>query len=628
MRRKIAKISCLFLIPLIVSLVTLTIALAPSNPQTRLYVDPSSIIDTALVPGKNITIIVRVANVTDLYIWQVKLYFDPTLLSIASENLWTPPGDIFSGKPRVGLSRELGPNYVLCGDSLMGLATGVDGSAPLVGMNFSIIGTGSCALAFSRPLGADTFLWNSYLENIDSTLEDGFFSNRALPPPANIYVDPPKIIEPALTPCKNFTVNVNIANATDVYSFEFKLGFDPTILEVLDAELGSFFPPTIVPLKEINNMAGYIRFSASLVPPEPPRNGSGTLAIIEFHVKGMGACDLHLYETVLSDQTGQPLPHGTIDGFFNNALLTTLYVDPPSIIDPNLIPPATFTINITIASVENLYGYKFNLTYNTEVLTCLIVVINRVLNETNFTPRIIVDDEVGFVWVNVTYRSPAKPITTYPPAALVTLTFQIDTMGCSVLDLHDTSLVDPVGNPIPHEVNDGTVCSLIRDVAIINVTRSVTEAYAGKVVKINVTAENKGNMSETFDVKAYYDDHLIGTLAVVDLAPKENVTKVFDWNTTGVPPCHNYTVKAEAVAVPDEIDLTNNIYIDGTVKIKLPGDLNGDGKVDMLDIAIIAKAFGSWPGHPRWNPAADITEDGIVDMRDVGLAAKNFGITC
>ncbi len=57
-------------------------------------------------------------------------------------------------------------------------------------------------------------------------------------------------------------------------------------------------------------------------------------------------------------------------------------------------------------------------------------------------------------------------------------------------------------------------------------------------------------------------------------------------------------------------------------------DINSDGIVDMRDIGIIARAFGSTPGHPRWNPDADIIKDDKVDMRDVGAAGRNFGKSC
>jgi len=59
----------------------------------------------------------------------------------------------------------------------------------------------------------------------------------------------------------------------------------------------------------------------------------------------------------------------------------------------------------------------------------------------------------------------------------------------------------------------------------------------------------------------------------------------------------------------------------------LLGDINGDRKVDGRDIAIVAKAFASYPNHPRWNPRADLNQDNKIDGRDIAIVAKNFGKT-
>ncbi len=56
-----------------------------------------------------------------------------------------------------------------------------------------------------------------------------------------------------------------------------------------------------------------------------------------------------------------------------------------------------------------------------------------------------------------------------------------------------------------------------------------------------------------------------------------------------------------------------------------PTDLNNDGKVDIQDIATAAQAFGSYPGHPRWDPDADIDEDGRISIKDIIAIALDFG---
>jgi hypothetical protein len=64
----------------------------------------------------------------------------------------------------------------------------------------------------------------------------------------------------------------------------------------------------------------------------------------------------------------------------------------------------------------------------------------------------------------------------------------------------------------------------------------------------------------------------------------------------------------------------------GNLRLEVPiGDVNGDGLVDIVDIVIVALAFGSEPGDPNWNPFADRTLDGIIDIVDIVTVAIYFG---
>ena len=56
-------------------------------------------------------------------------------------------------------------------------------------------------------------------------------------------------------------------------------------------------------------------------------------------------------------------------------------------------------------------------------------------------------------------------------------------------------------------------------------------------------------------------------------------------------------------------------------------DVNRDGKVDILDIATVAKAYGTEPGHERWDPISDLNNDGKVDILDIATVAKDYGKT-
>jgi hypothetical protein len=70
-------------------------------------------------------------------------------------------------------------------------------------------------------------------------------------------------------------------------------------------------------------------------------------------------------------------------------------------------------------------------------------------------------------------------------------------------------------------------------------------------------------------------------------------------------------------------------YADYAVSFRLhvAYDINNDGKVEMKDIGIAAKAFDSTPGSPRWNMVADLNGDSFVDMKDIGIVSRHFGET-
>jgi hypothetical protein len=77
-------------------------------------------------------------------------------------------------------------------------------------------------------------------------------------------------------------------------------------------------------------------------------------------------------------------------------------------------------------------------------------------------------------------------------------------------------------------------------------------------------------------------DHCLGSgICSLEIQLISSCLISFVWNTTTVLLCHNYTTSAEIPPLPYEINLANNELTDGTVKIKLMGDVNGDGTVNM-----------------------------------------------
>ncbi len=63
----------------------------------------------------------------------------------------------------------------------------------------------------------------------------------------------------------------------------------------------------------------------------------------------------------------------------------------------------------------------------------------------------------------------------------------------------------------------------------------------------------------------------------------------------------------------------------GHVKVYKSPDIDGNGIVNIFDLATIALAYGSTPGAVNWNVAADLDNNGMVNILDVAIAAFYYG---
>jgi hypothetical protein len=152
-------------------------------------------------------------------------------------------------------------------------------------------------------------------------------------------------------------------------------------------------------------------------------------------------------------------------------------------------------------------------------------------------------------------------------------------------------------------------------------------------MNINVTVENQGDYTETFNVTLYVNTTTIETKQIT-LTSLNSTTITYTWNTTGFVK-GNYTINAYAWPVQGETDTADNTLFDGSVFMSLAGDVTGgssnpwdfipDRIVDGKDISILSRCFGLTPDKPNWNPNADINGDLCVDGKDISIASRNFG---
>ena len=133
--------------------------------------------------------------------------------------------------------------------------------------------------------------------------------------PAALFIDPQTI---QAAEDQNFTVKVNISSVIDLYAWSFRLGWNTTILEVVEITEDNFLRnrgETFF-ISKFNNTAGYIQVDCTLLGNLPGVNGRGAIATIQFHVSNTGSCDLALYETMLINSAEQTINHKTVKGRF------------------------------------------------------------------------------------------------------------------------------------------------------------------------------------------------------------------------------------------------------------------------------------------------------------------------
>lgn len=277
------------------------------------YVSPPRIIDTTKTAGTTFTAEINVKDITDLLGYNFRLNYTATVLTATEVTLGSFfPSDAWKVKKEINDVQGYVWYAVLMP---FGSQVGKSGSGTLATISFTVDSLGE------SPLDLDTLeIFDSQMVGITHNVYDGYFSN--IPRPW-IYADPPRVVPPQhLIPSENFTINVNVFKVTDLHSFEFRLAYNTTLLDVLEIAEGSFmtgFGDTGF-ISNINETLGFVEAIITLIDPTGAATtpGNETLARVTFNIAEIGETDLDLYDTKLTDPASTVIKHYAFDGYFSN----------------------------------------------------------------------------------------------------------------------------------------------------------------------------------------------------------------------------------------------------------------------------------------------------------------------
>jgi general secretion pathway protein D len=138
------------------------------------------------------------------------------------------------------------------------------------------------------------------------------FAASASLPAGTVLVQP---VTPTVTAGQSFTLSVEISGATDLYGYQFDLGFNPAVLAAISVTEGAFLGtggPTIFLPGTIDNVGGSITANADILNGAVSGvDGSGDLLDVTFQALTAGSSSVQIFNLIALNSFGEGLNEST-----------------------------------------------------------------------------------------------------------------------------------------------------------------------------------------------------------------------------------------------------------------------------------------------------------------------------
>lgn len=221
-----------------------------------------------------------------------------------------------------------------------------------------------------------------------------------------MYVDPEDLTK---AEGETFTINVDIFNVTNVYTWQFRLRWNATLLDVKKIDEGPFLKQQgyqTLFAKPINQASGYADVSCTRTGVDTPgASGNGTLATVTIFAETWGYTNLTLANTLLIPagyEPGDPtIPHDTFDGHLTIlARPIASFTVSPTIPVPEAA--ATFDASTSYDPDGTIANYTWNFGDSTDPVTVTDPIITHtfsIMGDYNVTLTVADNDGItGETW--------------------------------------------------------------------------------------------------------------------------------------------------------------------------------------------------------------------------------------
>jgi hypothetical protein len=287
----------------------------------------------------------------------------------------------------------------------------------------------------------------------------------------------------------------------------------------------------------------------------------------------------------------------------------------------------SFSVDVNVQNVTDLYAFDVYVHFDPNLLQAINMTEGSFLKSGGNTGVVLseVNQTAGYLEYVVTLWTAETGVNGSGTLFTATLVGDLVNNGTSTLSFESSELSDSNANLISYVSQEGTVnvtaLTLVTQTVTVNQTEYTVELtsnstipsgsqflvdVSNQTVSVNVTGMSgsmgfcnltlpKAVMNGTFAV-------LINGTAVAYMKT-ENATHYMLYFT--------YAQSFEQVQV----------------LLTIQGDINGDRKVALADLVLLANAYNSVPGSPKWDGRCDLNRDNRISLQDLVLLAKNYGKT-
>jgi len=484
-------------------------------------------------------------------------------------------------------------------------------------------------------------------------------------PDTYIYVDPLEVKD--IASGGTFFVNISINEAPNTYEWEIYLSWDTSILELVTfwdpywsknvgVMEGSFLDRRyeLIPgiwIKSYTttffydalvdaNAAGEIKVMCCLQGDVPWANSTNSpeqwLCTFKFSVKAEGASVLNLFETRLWDYILGSSPSFTyypnLDGFFYNREYPTTSKFHNVTVDNVVRNVTEMWVNAPVnVGIEVTVGNDGNYTENSSTFNVTVYADKKVYDYTYDPQNRLIKTTIDIG--NEVVVGTQTIVGSLNPGATTTLTFTWDTSGAESGNYTISAEVKGDDDTRDNLFIDNTFSIREHDLEITNVDVVKDSVYAGQSAGIIVNVLNNGTEPETFNIYVYADIYTgtigdeINFTGVVGASLDAGDADFYSisWDTSGAELGATYTISAYVPPATGEDDTADNTRTDGTIRIRMPGDVNDDGTVDGTDFDLFGAAYGATPKNINWNKECDFDGSLRIDVLDLFVISEYFG---